>query len=147
MKAAIFGVIMIIAVVQGGVVHLLPSSTTTLVRTPSHDTAVVRSERLNGGFSYSTVENHAYAPVVHHTVPLYHYNVYPQIPQVYYPAQHPIYTFQPAYYPPTFGGIPLPAGPAPNPQNPVEVESPADNLPNEEFQSNGDEDTVSVESA
>lgn len=72
-------------------------------------------------------------------VPVYHY-VYPQYPQVYYPAQHPIYSVQPAYIP-SFGGYPGEA-PGVNPQNPVEIESPADNQPIE-----GDEDTVSVESA
>lgn len=65
MKAIVFGVVAIIAVVQGSVVRFLPASTTTLVRTPSFDSAVVHSQNLDGGFSYSTVENHAYAPVVH----------------------------------------------------------------------------------
>lgn len=162
MKAIVFGVVAIFAVAQGSVVQLLPASTATLVRTPSFDSAVVHSQRLGGGFSYSTLENHAYAPVVHSVrvwiievelickrrfflfqVPLYHYNVYPQyhpqFPQVYYPAQHPIYSVHPSYIP-SFGGVPLPAAPGVNPQNPIEVESPADNQ-------GGDEDTVSVESA
>lgn len=64
MKAIVFGIFAIFAV-QGGFAHILPASTATLVRTPSYETAVVHSQRLNGGFSYSTFENHAYAPVVH----------------------------------------------------------------------------------
>lgn len=51
------------AVAQASVVPFIPSSA-ALVRTPSLDSAVIQSERLNGAFSYSTVENHAYAPVV-----------------------------------------------------------------------------------
>jgi hypothetical protein len=36
---------------------------------------------------------------------------------------------------------------APNPQNPIEVEDPADNQPNEDLQQGNDEDTVSIDSA
>merc|ERR1712179_460692 len=42
---------------------------TTLVRAPSHDSAVIRSDRLGGNFAYSVQEGHAYAavsPVVQH---------------------------------------------------------------------------------
>ncbi|XP_046398721.1 pupal cuticle protein G1A-like [Ischnura elegans] len=42
---------------------------TTLVRTPSLDSAVIKSERLGGNFAYSSVEGHSYAavsPVVQH---------------------------------------------------------------------------------
>merc|ERR1712063_206772 len=41
---------------------------TTLFRAPSHDSAVIRSDRLGGNFAYSVQEGHAYAavsPVVH----------------------------------------------------------------------------------
>lgn len=34
-----------------------------LVRTPSLDSAIIKSERLGGNFAYSTVEGHAYAAV------------------------------------------------------------------------------------
>jgi hypothetical protein len=34
------------------------------LRTPSLDTAVVHSQRYNGGFAYNTIENHAYVPAV-----------------------------------------------------------------------------------
>lgn len=34
-----------------------------LVRTPSLDSAVIKSDRLGGNFAYSTVEGHAYAAV------------------------------------------------------------------------------------
>ena len=57
---------------NAGVVHLgLPAAlpATTLVRAPSHDSAIIRSDRLGGNFAYSTVEGHAYAaitPVVQH---------------------------------------------------------------------------------
>merc|ERR1712127_124971 len=42
---------------------------TTLVRAPSHDSAIIRSDRLGGNFAYSVEEGHAYAavtPVVQH---------------------------------------------------------------------------------
>lgn len=64
MKVIIFGLLAIAAVAQAGLVQLLQAPTAHLVRTPALDSAVIQSERLNGGFSYSTVENHAYAPVV-----------------------------------------------------------------------------------
>ncbi|KAJ8960095.1 hypothetical protein NQ314_006110 [Rhamnusium bicolor] len=44
---------------------LLPSA--ALVRTPSLDSAIIKSDRIGGNFAYSTVEGHAYtavAPVV-----------------------------------------------------------------------------------
>jgi len=52
----------LMAVAHAGVISLLPAST-HLVRTPSLDSAVVQSDRVNGAFSYSTIENHAYAPI------------------------------------------------------------------------------------
>ena len=42
---------------------------TTVVRAPSHDSAIIRSDRLGGNFAYSVQEGHAYAavtPVVQH---------------------------------------------------------------------------------
>ena len=36
---------------------------TTLVRTPAHDSAIIRSDRLGGNFAWSTVEGHAYAAI------------------------------------------------------------------------------------
>uniref|UniRef100_A0A224Y382 Putative neuropeptide like 3-like protein n=1 Tax=Panstrongylus lignarius TaxID=156445 RepID=A0A224Y382_9HEMI len=57
--------LLVVSTVSAGV---LPLATTTFVRTPSLDSAIVRSERLGGNFAYSTVEGHAYAavsPVVH----------------------------------------------------------------------------------
>jgi hypothetical protein len=162
-----------IAVANAGVVQVLPAST-TLLRTPSLDSAIVRSQQVNGGFSYSTVENHAYAPVVQ-TVSLGEivkelkfklwcfskYPVlrqiafYPQVPQIYYPGS--VLSIYPGIYPSipgiqVAGGIPFAGGvpgvaPGVNPQNPVEVEDPADNLPNEPIKQGDDEDTVSIDSA
>lgn len=40
---------------------LLPA--TTLIRSPSDDSAIVHSERLGGSFSYSTLEGHAYKAI------------------------------------------------------------------------------------
>lgn len=65
MKVTILGIFALIAAANAGLVQIFPASTNSLVRTPSLDSAVIQSERLNGAFSYSTVENHAYAPVVH----------------------------------------------------------------------------------
>lgn len=67
MKVTILGFFAIaIAVAHAGNVEFLPAATTSLVRTPSLDSAVVHSERLGGAYSYSTHENHAYAPVAQH---------------------------------------------------------------------------------
>lgn len=38
-------------------------ATTTLVRSPAHDSAIVQSERLGGSFAYSTLEGHAYKAI------------------------------------------------------------------------------------
>lgn len=49
-----------------GVTHAIPlliASSTHLVRAPSHDTAVVQSDRLGGNFAYSSIVGHAYAAV------------------------------------------------------------------------------------
>lgn len=42
---------------------ILPAATTTLVRSPAHDSAIVQSERLGGSFAYSTLEGHAYKAI------------------------------------------------------------------------------------
>lgn len=77
-----------------------------------------------------------------------------QVPQIYYPGLNPVYSIYPGILP-SFGGFPvpypypgLPVGPAGvNPQNPVEVEDPADNQPNEDLTQGNDEDTVAIDSA
>ena len=61
MKFTILGLFAAIAAVNANTLQYSPP---TLVRAPSFDSAVIQSERFNGGFSYRTVENHAYAPVV-----------------------------------------------------------------------------------
>jgi hypothetical protein len=60
MRVTIFGIISFAAAVASS--PIIP--TATLLRTPSFDSAVIQTERNNGAFSYSTVENHAYAPVI-----------------------------------------------------------------------------------
>lgn len=62
MKFTILG---LFAVIAAGNANALHYTTPALVRAPSLDSAVIQSERFDGGFSYRTVENHAYAPVVH----------------------------------------------------------------------------------
>lgn len=43
---------------------IIPStSTTTLLRTPQHDSAIVRSERLGGNFAYAVAEGQAFRAV------------------------------------------------------------------------------------
>lgn len=45
--------------------------TTTLIRSPSDDSAIVTSQRIGGSFSYSTLEGHAYkaiTPVVQNVI-------------------------------------------------------------------------------
>jgi hypothetical protein len=62
----------LVAVAQCGLVSVVPG-TTTLLRTPHLDSAVIHSERVNGNFAYSTVEGHAYqaiTPVVHVSQPV-----------------------------------------------------------------------------
>ncbi|XP_059478957.1 uncharacterized protein LOC132198761 [Neocloeon triangulifer] len=75
-----------VAVANAGV--LLP----TLVRTPAHDSAYIKSERFGGNFAYKTIESHAYAL---HTPIVQHYSVpisfsYPSSPFTY--AAPAIYT-------------------------------------------------------
>lgn len=177
MKSTILGLFAVIAAANAGHVQYLQGPT-TFVRTPSLDSAVIQSDSNNGAFSYSTVENHAYSPVVQ-SVSWFNskfqensnlfkffqkYPVvrqiayYPQIPQIYYPSHpglNPVYSIYPGIYP-SFAGVPgihfPPQGFAPgvNPQNPIEVEDPADNRPNEDLQQGqqgNDEDTVSIDSA
>ncbi|XP_046398591.1 pupal cuticle protein G1A-like [Ischnura elegans] len=60
----IFAFLAIVAVASAG---YIPA--TTLLRTPSLDSAVIKSERLGGNFAYSSVTGHSYAavaPVVQH---------------------------------------------------------------------------------
>ncbi|KAG8238470.1 hypothetical protein J437_LFUL016927 [Ladona fulva] len=55
----------LVCVASAGVLY----PATTLLRTPSLDSAVIKSERLGGNFAYSSVEGHSYAavaPVVQH---------------------------------------------------------------------------------
>lgn len=43
---------------------IIPSTaTTTLLRTPQHDSAVVQSERLGGSFTYAVAEGQAFRAV------------------------------------------------------------------------------------
>lgn len=76
------------------------------------------------------------------------FTYYPQVPQIYYPGS--VFSIYPGTYP-QFSGYPfvggIPAAPGVNPQNPIEVEDPADNQPNEAIQQGDDEDTVSIDSA
>lgn len=68
MKIIAFGLLVFATIAQSSVVPLyktvVPVSTATLVRTPSLDSAVINSERLDSSFSYNTVENHAYTPYI-----------------------------------------------------------------------------------
>ena len=72
MKVIAFGLLAFAAIAQSSVVPLyrtvVPVSSTTLVRTPSLDSAVINSERLDSSFSYNTVENHAYTPYINNPV-------------------------------------------------------------------------------
>lgn len=61
----LFGLIALVGVTCGHHLQrqiLLPTS--TLVRTPQYDSAIVQSERIGGSFSYSTIEGHAYENIV-----------------------------------------------------------------------------------
>lgn len=75
MKVIVFGLLAVAAIAQSHVIPLQAVKTivpvpaaTTLLRTPSLDSAVISSERLDGAFRYETVENHAYTPVVYQSV-------------------------------------------------------------------------------
>jgi hypothetical protein len=174
MKLAILGLVAFVAVVHASVIPL--QSTATLVRTPYLDSAVIQSERNNGAFSYSTVENQAYAPLIQTVseksaitcdlkylkmIIFFQYASYPwSYYPIYYPqAQQPIYptyTFvqqNPQYIPgATFPSGAFPGATLPGPgQPPIEVTDPADNTENQDLTQGGnfnsDDDTVSVESA
>lgn len=100
-----------------------------LIRTPSLDSVVVKSDRVGGNFAYSTIEGHPYtavAPVA--------------LRQTYYPGLFGTYfPQQPVFANPIFGGFPgsgIPAQPAPAaPPSPPLTGTPVD------------EDTVAVEAA
>ena len=62
MKVIAFGLLAIATIAQCSVTPYFPS--TTLIRTPSLDSAIINSERLDASFRYNTVENHAYTPVI-----------------------------------------------------------------------------------
>lgn len=123
-------------VVQGAVV---PAP--ALVRTPSLDSAVIKSDRVGGNFAYSAVEGHSYtatAPVVQRI--LEPVGVSHTIRQTYYPGFIGTYfPQQPVFANPIFGGFPgsgIPAQPAPAaPPSPPLTGTPVD------------EDTVAVEAA
>lgn len=115
-----------------------------LVRTPSLDSAVVKSDRVGGNFAYSTVEGHAYAavaPVVQRVVePVAVTYTAKQVPLGYqfYPGFVGSFLPQyPAFANPIFGGG-LPGAPAP--AQPAPASPPLTGTPI-------DEDTVAVESA
>lgn len=125
-----------ISVVQGDVIP-----TPSVIRTPSLDSAVVKSDRVGGNFAYSTVEGHAYtavSPVVQRVVqPV---GVSYTARQTYYPGFIGTYfPQQPVFANPIFGGFPgsgIPAQPAPAaPPSPPLTGTPVD------------EDTVAVEAA
>lgn len=59
----------VFALVAAASAGVIPA--TTLVRAPSHDSAIIQSDRIGGNFAYSSVEGHAYAavsPVVQNVV-------------------------------------------------------------------------------
>lgn len=138
----------VVGFVQGSVVP----ATTTLVRTPSFDSAIIKSDRLGGNFVYSTVEGHAYAavaPVVQRVVePVSVAYTSRQVPLGY--ATAPFGTYYPgfigSYYPPQAvfanpifgGGFPGGAPAAPAPAAPASPPLTGTAI---------DEDTVAVESA
>lgn len=108
-----------------------------LIRTPSLDSAVVRTDRVGGNFAYSTLEGHAYTAVappalVQRVVGLDRQTYYPSFIGTYFPPQ-------PVFANPIFGGYPgsgAPAQPAPAaPPSPPLTGTPVD------------EDTVAVEAA
>ncbi|XP_014286358.1 uncharacterized protein [Halyomorpha halys] len=67
MYAKIAILLAVVAIAQAGLIApiapIAPIAAPALVRTPSLDSAIIKSERLGGNFAYSTVEGHAYASV------------------------------------------------------------------------------------
>lgn len=85
---ALFG---LFAIASAGVVTPYFYPTTTLIRSPSDDSAIVHSERVGGNFAYSTLEGHAYkaiTPVVQ--------NVLTAAP-VQWRSDLPLYAFGPRF--------------------------------------------------
>lgn len=129
--------VVIVSVVQGAVV---PAP--ALVRTPSLDSAVIKSDRIGGNFAYSTVEGHAYtavAPIVQRVVqPV---GVSYTARQTYYPGFIGTYfPPQPVFANPIFGGFPGSGIPAQQPAPAAPPSPPLTGTP-------VDEDTVAVEAA
>ncbi|KAF2883068.1 hypothetical protein ILUMI_23101 [Ignelater luminosus] len=133
-------IVAVCLVVAVGVAHggLLAS---TLVRTPSLDSAIIKSDRIGGNFAYSTVEGHAYAalaPIVHQSVVAapFGFAHYPFIHHQSVIAAHPIIS-----HPGIIAQAPIITSPivaAPAPIAPVAENPSAVAI---------DEDTVAVESA
>ncbi|KAG8238472.1 hypothetical protein J437_LFUL016929 [Ladona fulva] len=90
---AILALLAVIGVASAGIL----APVTTLVRTPSLDSAVIKSDRIGGNFAYSTASGHAYAayaPVISHvTTPV----------AVSYSAHAPVVTSYAAPYASHFG--------------------------------------------
>lgn len=124
--------VLAVSVIQGAVV---PAP--ALIRTPSLDSAVVKSDRVGGNFAYSTLEGHAYtavAPVVQKVVQpvVVRQTYYPPFIGTYFPSQ-------PVFANPIFGGFPGSGGPA----QPAPAAPPSPPLTGTPV----DEDTVAVEAA
>ena len=140
----VFGVLSVIAVCNAGVVSV---PATTLVRAPSHDSAIISSSRIGGAFSYSTLEGHAYqaiTPVVSNVITPAAYHV--QAPVAYAAAP---YHYQYAGYP--YAAAPYAAAPFAYPYHPYHpyltvapVEEKAEEKPAEDKPS---EDSETIESA
>lgn len=56
------------AVTLGGLLPLIP--TTTLIRSPQHDSAIIQSDRVGGNFAYQAI-----SPVVKHVSALKSYKI------------------------------------------------------------------------
>lgn len=157
------------AVARAGLAPIILPATTTLVRSPSHDSAIVRSERIGGNFAYSTLEGHAYkafTPAVQslqydqplittyalRTAPIYTtYLTAPQATYTYVQQPETIVSQQPAFQP-AFQPAVFPAGVEPSyPSLSFEGRETPERQPEQSKLVaplvSGDDDTIAVESA
>ncbi|KAJ6632688.1 hypothetical protein Bhyg_16626 [Pseudolycoriella hygida] len=129
--------------------HYTYPAETTLVRSPEHDSAVVRSDRFGGNFAYSIAQRHAYqvfspnSGVIYNHDPFsYSHHQFSQFPYVANVNGHHFYIQHPLATPivPSFVSVVYPG------QNPSEypeedqTEPTADSEPTE----NPDAETVEV---
>lgn len=61
----LFVISAIVSIASAGVgpIVIIPSSSSTILRSPQHDSAIVQSERLGGNFAYAIAEGQSFQTI------------------------------------------------------------------------------------